>query len=785
MAVKNATQTKKSLIIDCQVLQTPSWYRGMGKYSKAFIGAICEQGEITDGRGLLFLFNRNLEKNSEAIDFIQEQYPNAEIIYADLMNPKEPRTEHSIAPVIAANKRTLDTLLEDRFPHQKPDFLILALYLDEACPVFPSTHVAEKLLIYYDSIPYLYHERYGQFAGFFEHFYLPHTATVYEATKLLTISKTVANDLHVMFGLPQDVIYNIDGASIPRLTHTATKPEALDIKRDKFILMPTGQELRKNNTRAVRAFEQFRSKRGSDVKLVITSYFTEEAQADLQTLSDHILFSGNVSEGEILWLFQNCQFVLFPSEYEGLGLPILEAVEQGKPIACSDISVFREMSKTAFHFFDPLNIDAIAETLEAVTEKSKNPINHDKQYAEILHKYTWVNTAKKFAEALERPAFAENISKKKIAIFCPDPTGFSAIGKIVTESHAWYARYFDIVYYFDKGPNHQSIRPNLLSYLAPSYSSEEFTAEDYENYDAVIYHIGNSEYHLETIHVALAFPGYVILHDTYLTGAYANLVELGYMTPERADLEKQLDKLMPDEGSDQTPNSANLTSIVNNQRAIITHSEYAAKAAKHKLIKKGIPIKKINLPVDTPIFSDIVHSTGGSMNIAFAGIIAKVKGTDIIEMIAASEEFAGYNINIFGYSAVEPERLEKLRSLPHVKLVTNPNDHEFQTMMASTDVLINVRLAYKGETSLTTLEAMRFGATVMVRDFGWYSELPDEAVVKVDNPEEVIPTLLKVLSDEQLIQDRKATDMDYIRKKHSHKSYAEGMHGLIEDNKTQ
>jgi glycosyltransferase involved in cell wall biosynthesis len=765
------------LIIDCQVFQTASWHRGMGKYAKAFLGGIfANHGDYADTQ-LVFLFNDSLDPNKEAVDYITAECKDAEFIYAPLETPKEPRTENSIQPTIAANKKILNSLLAEKF-HDPVSFLILALYLDEVCPVFPDT-AHDKLVIYYDSIPYLYYQRYSQFAGFFEHFYMPHTVTVYEATKLLTISETVANDLHIIFGIPEEKICNINGASIPRPSTHIEKVDSLGIKPGKFILMPTGQELRKNNLRAVRAFEQFRAQHNHDVKLVITSSFTDEAQAEYKALSDYVVFSGNVSEAHMMWLFQNCQFVLFPSEYEGLGLPILEAVEQDKPIACSDISVFREMSKTAFSYFDPLNIDSIAETLETMYTSSHDTAALHKSYHGIVQKYTWHNTSLLFREALDRPRLTVSANKKKIAIFCPHPAGFSAIGKVVTESHAWYSQFFDITYYFDVGPNHAIMRPDLLSYLSESHDIESFKPADAERFDAMIYHIGNSEYHLNIIHIALALPGYVILHDTFLDGAYANLLEEGYMTAQRIGLEKSLDDLVPSLTEEGQRRSASLTSIVNNQLGVVTHSEYARTAVKDKLLQSTTRLKKINLPVDTPIFPEIVHGNGSQLNIAFAGIIAKVKGTDIIEDIAVSEEFANCNIRIFGYSAVEPERLEALRSLPHVTLITNPSDHEFQKLMSDTDILINVRLAYKGETSLTTLEAMRYGVAVLVRDFGWYGELEAGSVLTVNSPAATIKVLRELLADPEKLASIKRQALSYMERSFSHRQYAEEMYGFI------
>lgn len=763
------------LVIDCQVFQTPSWHRGMGKYSYALLKQVlAEKNTKSTYTDIVCLFNSNLPSNEEVVSYLQGEQRSVSVVTVDLATPKEPRTEYSVEPVIAANKSKLNQYFATKFSEKHIDFLILALYLDEVCSAFPNVS-RQKMLVYYDSIPYLYHERYGQFKGFFENFYMPHTATVYEADTLLTISKTVANDLHIIFGIPKDAIHNIDGASIPRSTSEDARPDSI-AKNAPYILMPTGQELRKNNVRAVRAFEQFRLRNNLEIQLVVTSNFTEEARQEMLSISSYILFTGNVSEQEILWLYKNAQFVLFPSEYEGLGLPVLEAAEEDRLIACSDISVFREMSSSLFYYFNPLDIEDMSAALDRVYADSVAGVAKD--YDSLLRKYTWKNTARSLLDTASNYEPLPDVDKKKIAIFCPDPSGFSAIGKVVTESHAWYARYFDITYFFDKGPNHEAVRPNPLPYLAPCYSVEQFSASEYEQYDAVVYHIGNSEYHLNIIHTALALPGYVILHDTYLSGAFDNLLEQGYISRQRFDLEKALDGKEEDT---KNATSLFLTSLVNYQKAVVAHSNYAVRAVKERILtdNREVVVKKINLPVDTPIHQDIVRSSALKLNISFAGIIAKVKGTDIIEEIAQTDRFQDCSINIFGYAAVEPERLEKLRALSHVDLFTNPNDYAFQTLMAKTDLLINVRLAYKGETSLTTLEAMRYGATVLVRDFGWYSELPDDCVVKVSRPEDTITTLEEVIETPERLDVIKTKALNYIEANHSHKAYAEQMYKLI------
>lgn len=770
---------KEVLIIDCQIFQTFSWQRGMGKYSIELLRSVLTH-DVLQETDIKLLFNQNSDQNDEAEAILRQIAPTAEFVNLGLLTPKEPREEYSIEPIRHKNKRILDKYIEQSFSKTTPlSFLILSLYLDEVCSVFPSTdYVGDKLLLYYDSIPYLYHERYGAFKNFFDHYYLPHTATVFEATKILTISRTVANDLRLYFGVEAERIYPIDGASIPRSTRVAKRPAGWKYAPGSFILMPTGQELRKNNRRAVQAFERFTAKTGDDCTLIITSHFSEEGRSELRGITDRVDFSGSVSEGELLWLYQNCRFVLFPSEYEGLGLPVLEAVDEDKLVACSDIPVFRELSMEAFYFFNPKDVDSITDVLVTANEAAKLGSVRAEAYKKITDTYTWGRTAELFAAAFIASPELPTVKKKKIAVFSPDPSGFSAIGKDIGELHSWYSNYFEVDYYFDKGPNHRSLRPNILKYASNCYSAADFNEEDAGRYDALVYHIGNSEYHLNIIRAALAFPGYMILHDTDLSGAFHNMLEDGYINEQRYALEQRLDKNLSRRKN--ANRSTLITSLVNGQRAVICHSRYAKLAVDAKVVKKGIEVRMLELPFDVPPYAELLHDNSKKqLSIAFAGIIAKIKGIDVMEKIAMSEEFADCQINIFGLSAVDTDQLKKLRQLPNVHLATNVSDFEFQQLLINSDVMVNVRLAYRGETSGSTLSHMRYGGVGIVRDFGWFSELPDDVVVKVNSPEEAIDALRRLVKQPSIVDETRRRALDFMKSHHSHRVYAESMYKLI------
>jgi glycosyltransferase involved in cell wall biosynthesis len=259
------------------------------------------------------------------------------------------------------------------------------------------------------------------------------------------------------------------------------------------------------------------------------------------------------------------------------------------------------------------------------------------------------------------------------------------------------------------------------------------------------------------------------------------MLSQSFMPQQRVDLEKKLDDLHPDLDKEGKPRSLNLTSIVNNQIAVLTHSDYAKNAVKRKLLSKGTRVVQANLPVDVPIYPDIVRSETSRTTISFAGIIARVKGVNIVKDLVASQLFADCNVNIFGYSSVEPELQESLEALPHVNFVKSPSDHDFQALMADTDILVNVRLEYRGETSLTTVEGMRFGVITIVRRFGWYGELPEDTVVHVDDPADTLSAIRALLDDPAKMRATKKAAADYMRKEFTHRKYAQTMYDLMSD----
>jgi glycosyltransferase involved in cell wall biosynthesis len=83
-------------------------------------------------------------------------------------------------------------------------------------------------------------------------------------------------------------------------------------------------------------------------------------------LANSVTILGDLSDQEVQCVYSMCRLFVFPSRYEGFGIPILEAMASGCPMALSDISVFREITQNQGVYFSPTDAMEMALAMEKV-----------------------------------------------------------------------------------------------------------------------------------------------------------------------------------------------------------------------------------------------------------------------------------------------------------------------------------------------------------------------------------------------------------------------------------
>ncbi len=192
------------------------------------------------------------------------------------------------------------------------------------------------------------------------------------STRVIAISDSTRRDLVELLGLPEERIDVVpQGLGTVRRPGSALSAQQtrarFDLGERRVLLTLSAKRPHKNLLALVGAFARIPSERRP--VLVLPGYPTwHEAElraraAQLGVLAD-MRFEGWLSEGEIEGLWGLADAFVYPSLYEGFGLPVLEAMARGVPVACADTSSLPEVAGDAALLFDPRSETAIAQAIE-------------------------------------------------------------------------------------------------------------------------------------------------------------------------------------------------------------------------------------------------------------------------------------------------------------------------------------------------------------------------------------------------------------------------------------
>lgn len=212
-----------------------------------------------------------------------------------------------------------------------------------------------------------------------------------KSKEILVPTRTVAQEFIDMQPFVKDKITVTYEASEPEFKDRATKPAGV---KDEFILYVGTAFPHKNLGKLIEAFDLMIKKR-PNLQLVITGKLNEKHMVELMEWAKHrpsyknILRPGFVTDGELKWLYQHCGCYVFASVSEGFGLPPLEAMAHGAPVASSNASVMPEVYGEAAHYFNPRKPQDIADKVEEVLSNPKLRTELIKKGHAQLKKYSW------------------------------------------------------------------------------------------------------------------------------------------------------------------------------------------------------------------------------------------------------------------------------------------------------------------------------------------------------------------------------------------------------------
>lgn len=249
------------------------------------------------------------------------------------------------------------------------------------------------------------HERYPEWFSKnyyrFYHFMMPRIGR--KAHAVLTVSEFSKKEIVDTLGIDSAKIHIIH-SNVP-FHNKPSKEEILshqpDTDREKYIIAVSSMDPRKNFVRLVKAFEQIEDK---SVKLyIIGMSFKAFNTPDQQKLiSENVYLPGYITDDTLQKMYQNAELSVYPSLYEGFGLPPLESMTYGCPVINSDIPALREVSEDAALYIDPFDIEDITEKIDQLLKDEELKQELRLKGLEQIKKYSWEKSAQQVYELAQK-----------------------------------------------------------------------------------------------------------------------------------------------------------------------------------------------------------------------------------------------------------------------------------------------------------------------------------------------------------------------------------------------
>jgi glycosyltransferase involved in cell wall biosynthesis len=220
-------------------------------------------------------------------------------------------------------------------------------------------------------------------------------ASAHCSRRLITVSESTRQDLMRAYRLPP--------ARISVVLHGVEREFfTLDRSRiEPLVLCVSTLHPHKNLERLIRAY----ASRKRDWRLVIAGMRGFHADVLVALIAelglrDSVQLTGWIPREELLQLYARARAFVYPSTFEGFGMPVLEGMAAGIAVACSDIPPLREVAGEAVLFFDPLNVDAISSALGQIVEDADLRAKLEKAGPARARAFTWERAARETLLAL-------------------------------------------------------------------------------------------------------------------------------------------------------------------------------------------------------------------------------------------------------------------------------------------------------------------------------------------------------------------------------------------------
>jgi len=237
--------------------------------------------------------------------------------------------------------------------------------------------------------------------------------TLMRADRVVAVSRNTKADLRRYFdvdGAKIQVVYN----GVDDVFRTRLAPDDVDrwlrqlgIERPYVLFVGNAAKPHKNLDRVVQAYARARKRAGFTASLVCVgdrsaAEFKIRQRAEQLGIADDVVLLGHVAGEALPAIYQGATLFLYPTLYEGFGLPVIEAMASGVPVVTSNTSALKEVAEGYAHLVDPLDVEAVADAIAQCMGDADHRESLAKLGLRRADDFSWRRTAERTLEIYER-----------------------------------------------------------------------------------------------------------------------------------------------------------------------------------------------------------------------------------------------------------------------------------------------------------------------------------------------------------------------------------------------
>lgn len=391
------------IVIDMQGAQTESRFRGIGRYTMAFAHAIIRnRGEHEVILVLNGLFSETIEPIRAAFQRVLPQ-KNIQVWYAPGPVKEEQSGNETRRKVAELMREAFIASLQADVVHITSLF---EGYVDDAVTSIGCfDKVTSVSVTLYDLIPLLNQEQYLKPNPRYEAFYHRKIGYLNKSALMLAISDYAKQEAVGPLAVDENRITAVSTAIEEHFVQRNILAEERQAIRkfsinDDFVLYTGGADERKNLPRLIQAYAALDNRLRKKHQLVFAGRMPEAEVSRLKTIAaryglqkEELIFTGYITDDELVVLYNLCKLYVFSSWHEGFGLPALEAMACGAPVLGANTTSLPEVIGLDIALFDPFDVVAMTEKINhALTDKEFRQQLHDHALKQIK-KFSWDITA--------------------------------------------------------------------------------------------------------------------------------------------------------------------------------------------------------------------------------------------------------------------------------------------------------------------------------------------------------------------------------------------------------